>query len=84
MLDPAESPTPGLRPNRASLTRVKILLVVVFCSLSVGFLKAVPLFSFRFLSGRLLRSGEGGVEPLVRVKLFNRQTLLKEEDYLGP
>ena len=58
-------------------------LVVGSCGLPLDALKAVPSFSFRFLSERLLGSGDGGVESLTRGKLFNWQTVLKEKVYLA-
>jgi len=75
------SPTAGL--NKAFLMRLRIPLVAVFCGflrgLSVVALKAVPSFSFRFLSERSLASGEGGVDSLVGTKLFSQRTVLRGE-----
>lgn len=70
-LDPAEPLAPGLQLSKVSFTRPKIPLVVVFRDLPVVALRAVPLFSFRFLSARSLISSDGGGESLGKAKLFN-------------
>ena len=62
---------PGLQLDIASLTRPRNPLVTTFCGLSIVALRAVPSFSFRFLSEGLVASGEDGSEPLGRAKSFS-------------
>ena len=64
----------GLSPGALVVVSSSLFLdalVTVSCGLPLDALKDVPSFSFRFLSERLLGSGDGGVESLTRGKLFN-------------